>query len=73
MLRFDFSGLNTDDVDLLYEEFHNRIFQSCNEFIERYQITVTLEKGSSAADCMSSFISKVKHHLQVPIYLIIDE
>lgn len=32
MLRFDFSGLNTDSVELLKEGFHNKIYNTCVDF-----------------------------------------
>lgn len=73
ILRFDFSGLNTDDCELLKKEFHTRIYQTCKEFLNRYHLNVEISKKESPSECMYAFLSDTKPYLQHPIYIIVDE
>lgn len=75
VLRFDFSGLNTQTPDILMSDFHEQIYQTCTEFLGRYHFDIRLNKGTSAASCFNGFISKMRVHLpkDKKIYTIIDE
>lgn len=73
MLRFDFSGLNTDETDFLKDRFHSCIYHTCVDFLENYHVDVDFPKGIDAADTMSYFIGKMRNRLHSPIYIIIDE
>ena len=78
ILKFDFSGLNSSNLTELKEEFHNAVYRSCRKFIKKYQLDIELEKGTSAADCLSNLIRSVNSIVQnnsgiKGIYAIIDE
>lgn len=78
VLKFDFSGLNSNNLAELKEEFHNEVYRSCTKFIKKYQLDIVLEKGSSAADCLSDFIANVELKLRERpdlsgVYVIVDE
>lgn len=73
ILRFDFSGLNTDSLDNLKIAFHNRVFSRCKVFAEQNKLDFEVEKGIDAADCISQFLDRVSTRLDHSVYVMIDE
>lgn len=69
ILRFDFSGLNTNSVEMLEKEFSDRVYDTCIRFYKDYHIQQELEKRS-AAGILSQFLTMLDHK---PVYVIIDE
>lgn len=73
ILRFDFSGLNTDSLDNLKIAFHNRVYSRCTVFAEQNKLDFEVEKGIDAADCISQFLDRVSTRLDHSVYVMIDE
>lgn len=69
ILRFDFSGLNTNNAEILEKEIADRVYDSCRKFLKRYHIVLDLEKRS-AAGTLSQLLSIIDVN---PLYVIIDE
>lgn len=73
ILRFDFSGLNTNSVEELKTEFYERVKSICLKFIEQYQIEIELNETTSASSYLSNFLDSVSTRLDHSIYVIVDE
>lgn len=73
ILRFDFSGLNTDSLDNLKIAFHNRVYSRCTVFAEQNKLDFEVEKGIDAADCISQFLDRISTRLDHSVYVMIDE
>ena len=78
ILKFDFSGLNSSNLEELKAEFHNLVYRVCRKFIMKYELDIALEKGTSAADCLSDFLDNVEIAIKdksnnLGIYVIADE
>lgn len=73
ILRFDFSGLNTNSVEELKTEFYERVKSICLKFIEQYQIEIVLNETTSASSYLSNFLDAVSTRLDHSIYVIVDE
>ncbi|MEG0308961.1 MAG: AAA family ATPase [Clostridium sp.] len=73
VLKFNFSGLNTNSKDSIEEEFFYRMNEGLDKFMNNYNLDFKyLEKGSAAA-VFQSFLNKASQNISSPIYVIIDE
>ncbi len=74
ILKFDFSGLATDDVK---ENFTANIKSSFCDFIERYNLKTAyylIQKDfTSPTLLIDEFFRAIKNHIEKKIYIIIDE
>ncbi|BBE31190.1 hypothetical protein OSSY52_13310 [Tepiditoga spiralis] len=75
ILKFNFSGLNTDSKEELKYGFKNKIFNSLNFFIKHYNLKIKLNIDlKEPADLLNNFINQYKElNLKTKIYLLIDE
>lgn len=73
ILRFDFSGLNTGDIESLKTSFNLDVYSKCRKFVEDYDLDIEIERNITAADCLSSLLDRFSSKVDVPIYVIIDE
>ena len=74
ILKFNFSGMSSDDLKSLKESFFIKTKSVIESFIEYYNLEINLSKKiDEAANLLSSFLEKVKNKLDGNIYVIIDE
>lgn len=79
MLRFDFSGVETQNEKEIRGSFNNKISKGISEFISNYggfdrSLIYEFERGLSPADYISSFLTSVSSNPRgSKIYLLIDE
>lgn len=73
ILRFDFSGLNTENIDLLKQSFHNHVYSRCKKFMKQYHLHIEVNEGIDAANCLSQFLDSVSTLLDHSIYVMVDE
>jgi len=73
VLKFNFTGVTTDTKEQLEESFKNVTRLSFKTFVEDYKIDVDYMKEGTAANILESFFVDVKHKIDMPVYVIIDE
>lgn len=73
ILRFDFSGLNTDNIDNLKHSFNLDVFNKCSKFVKDYHLDIEIEKNLNASDCLSTLLDRFSSLVDGKIYVIIDE
>ncbi|PWR72442.1 AAA family ATPase [Methanospirillum stamsii] len=73
ILSFDFSGIISSTQSDLERSFFNNTRFSLQNFIERYNLPLTLGERSSAADQLTEFFSIISTRINGPIFVIIDE
>lgn len=73
VLKFNFSGLNTDSKDLIEEEFFNRMNDGIDKFMYNYKLSFKYLQKGSAATVFQSFLNKASQNISSHIYVIIDE
>lgn len=79
ILRFDFSGIDTQNMEMIKGSFNNRISTGVNEFISNYGgfdsgLVAQYERELNPADYLASFLSSVSTELRdCKIYILIDE
>lgn len=73
VLRFDFSGLSTENIQSLKVSFNNDVYSKCRKFVEDYQLDIEIEKNLTASDCLSALIDRFSSKVDGKIYVIIDE
>ncbi len=75
ILKFDFSGVTTNNEKEIRKIFNTKVSDSIYDFIERYNIEgIDLNyEIDDAASLLNSFIDRVKNKLSKKIYLMIDE
>lgn len=73
ILKFNFSGLNTETKESLETSFLNGTKTSYDNFLNQYNISIDYLRDGSPADVFDSFLSKVRIKIKGPLYVIIDE
>lgn len=73
VLKFNFTGLNTDTKEDLEKTFKRTIKDSFDRFIGRYNLEVHYIQEGTAASIFENFLTRVSGKIQGPIYVIIDE
>ncbi|SHI15042.1 AAA family ATPase [Clostridium magnum] len=73
ILKFNFTGLNTDTKEDLEKTFIRTIKDSFNKFIEIYNLDVSYIQEGSAASIFENFLTQVSLKIKGQIYVIIDE
>lgn len=73
ILKFNFTGLNTDTKEELEETFINTIKQSFDRFINDYSLQIEYLQKGTAASIFESFLNRVRMKIKEPLYVIIDE
>lgn len=73
ILKFNFTGLNTDTKETLEETFIRTIKVSFNNFIIDYDLNVKYLQDGSAASIFEDFLSQITKEIKAPLYVIIDE
>ncbi|NUU99265.1 hypothetical protein XO12_03850 [Marinitoga sp. 1154] len=74
ILYMDFSGIQTENKEVLINSFKNNVISSLDDFNNRYEIKLKIEKEyTEPADIIRAFLTDSKEKLDKPIYLLIDE
>lgn len=73
ILKFNFTGLNTDTKESLEETFIRTIKDSFDRFIESYNLNTDYIQEGTAASIFENFLTRVSGKIQSQIYVIIDE
>lgn len=73
ILSFNFSGLRTDNKEILEESFTEVVKESLDKFIKDYNLNFEYNKNTFVSSMLNSFFSNVKFEIKNPIYVIIDE
>lgn len=73
ILKFNFTGLNTDTKEELEKTFIRTIKDSFNKFIEAYNLDVSYIQEGSPASIFENFLTQVSFKIKGQIYVIIDE
>ncbi|WP_342590195.1 AAA family ATPase [Clostridium muellerianum] len=73
ILKFNFTGLNTDTEEGLKETFIRTIKDSFDKFIQVYNLDISYIQEGSAASIFENFLTQVSFKIQSPMYVIIDE
>ncbi|WP_175421451.1 AAA family ATPase [Marinitoga sp. 1135] len=74
ILKMNFSGVQTENKDILVESFKNKVIRALKNFKNDYNLKIKIEKElTEPADIIGSFLDDVKEEINKPIYLLIDE
>jgi len=79
ILKFDFSGITTNNsfnnaVKELENTFNKRVVAGVTEFIQKYNLDISIDNNQSANDYICKFLSQFSMlNLERGIYIIIDE
>ncbi|WP_075780474.1 AAA family ATPase [Marinitoga sp. 1137] len=74
ILYMDFSGIQTENKDILIKSFKNNVIVYLENFNSRYNLKIKIEKEfSEPADIIRAFLNNAIEVLDKPIYLLIDE
>ncbi len=75
ILRFNFSGINTDDYESVLEGFKRKIILGTEKFVNQYKLDIEVDTSGTPAEIFDKFISKVTPLLKNnnKIYCLIDE
>jgi hypothetical protein len=80
ILRFDFSGIETNDVRKVHDAFLMKVKSGFTNFMSRYpdaftetQATLILNQTMASSVAIQFFDAYDQNHLQRPIYILIDE
>jgi len=75
VLNFTFSGLNTENAEILKESFMNRVKLGFLEFIKKYNLNIDIDDidKKDPAMALDSFFAHVNRNIKYPIFVIIDE
>ncbi|KLO23592.1 9-O-acetyl-N-acetylneuraminate esterase, partial [Marinitoga sp. 1197] len=74
ILKMNFSGIQTENKEVLINSFKNNIIVSLENFNNRYKVKLKIEKEyTEPADILRAFLNNAIDILDKPIYLLIDE
>ena len=74
ILRFNFSGIDTDNVQKTINNFKEKVTASIQDFIDRYKLDFYINPELSAEGLLNNLIIAFKNQKQgEKIYVIIDE
>ena len=74
ILRFNFSGINTEDVEITMQGFKSKVISSINVFVERYGLEFYINTKQEAEEILNSLFKAFSlQKADEKIYVIIDE
>lgn len=73
ILKFNFTGLNTDTKEGLENTFIRTIKESFDNFISDYDLDINYIQEGTAASIFENFLSNVRRKVEGNLYVIIDE
>ncbi len=73
ILKFNFSGINSDTKEQLLSGFTEKIIRGLQRFINYYQLDIEYDKNGMPSEIFSSFLTEVEYELNGKIYVLIDE
>jgi hypothetical protein len=73
VLKFNFTGLNTDTKEELEKTFIRTIKASFDNFIQMYNLDINYIQEGTAASIFEDFLIKISGKIKKPVYVIIDE
>jgi hypothetical protein len=72
ILKFDFSGIETNSDEILLESFTNKVYYALRNFRRVYKLDLTLKMDRPAAQ-LTAFFTEFQEQCNGKIYVIIDE
>ena len=74
ILRFNFSGINTENVETTIKGFKNKVLESIKTFISIYDVEFYINEAQTAEELLNSLITAFRlQKKDGKIYVIIDE
>ena len=74
ILRFNFSGINTENVETTIKGFKNKVLESIKTFISIYDVEFYVNEAQTAEELLNSLITAFRlQKKDGKIYVIIDE
>jgi len=74
VLRFNFSGIETKDVEAINRGFSFKVKEAIENFISKYDLEIQLEDTSSPSIMLNQLLSTVgRLNLSHKVYILIDE
>ncbi|OQY10180.1 MAG: 9-O-acetyl-N-acetylneuraminate esterase, partial [Fusobacteriia bacterium 4572_132] len=74
ILKFNFSGINTNTDEKTRKGFNNNIIESIKNFIFNYELDeYKIKENHEASDILRTFFSYVRKKIKGKIYVLIDE
>ncbi|WP_423230842.1 AAA family ATPase [Clostridium carboxidivorans] len=73
ILKFNFTGLNTDTKEALEKSFTRTIKDSFDKFIQMYNLNISYIEEGYPASIFESFLTQASGKIKSPLYVIIDE
>ena len=77
ILKFNFSGMNISDnktAQEIEQSFNDKVYISCREFIERYNLDIQINENKVAATTLLNLLSQFKNlEKKNKIYIMVDE
>ncbi len=74
VLRFDFSGIQTETKEIVYLDFKKKILKSLDDFIAKYNMQpINFDFNDEPATLLGQFLSQFRKEINGKIYLLIDE
>jgi len=73
ILKFNFSGINTDTEKNTRNGFNEKVRSSIENFILKYNINIKLDKLKESNDILGNFFGKLVNKINGKIYVLIDE
>jgi len=69
ILKFDFSGIASDNIEVLEQSFNERVALSIDEFIHKYELDIPSNFGLKANDCIIKFLTSFTNLKLKKIYI----
>ncbi|MBF0544017.1 MAG: AAA family ATPase [Candidatus Riflebacteria bacterium] len=73
ILRFTFSGINTDTPENSRRGFSHNVFQGIRNFCIKYSFEINISEKKEASEMIDAFFSEVSKLIDKKVYLLIDE
>lgn len=75
VLRFDFSGIEAENEEILRQSFYDKIKICLKDFLLRYQFNITISDNpnKSAASLLDNFLIDIAGYTKGMVYVLIDE
>ena len=75
ILRFDFSGLEAENEEMLRFSFYEKVRASIKDFLDRYQLNISIRDNTvySPAILLNAFLVDAKVFTKGMVYILIDE
>ncbi|MEG1830174.1 MAG: AAA family ATPase, partial [Cellulosilyticaceae bacterium] len=73
ILKFNFSGLITDNKESLMTSFQTACQKAYDKFVRKYDLEVEYNPKGYPSDVFNQFLSCIEDKIDKPLYVIIDE